>query len=56
MVRAAYSSSAMLTATETRKAIVQAMFLKDLFELLEKVTDRCRDAGNTIMAIVLKST
>ena len=24
---------------------VQAMFLKDLFELLEKGTDRCRDAG-----------
>jgi uncharacterized protein len=34
---------------------VQAMFLKDLFELLEKVTDRCRDAGNTITHIVLKS-
>ena len=39
-----------------RQDPVQAMFLKDLFELLEKVTDRCRDAGNTIMAIVLKST
>jgi uncharacterized protein len=35
---------------------IQAMFLKDLFELLEKVTDRCRDAGNTIIAIVLKSS
>ena len=34
---------------------VKAMFLKDLFELLEKVTDRCRDAGNTITHIVLKS-
>jgi uncharacterized protein len=35
---------------------VRVIFLKDLFELVEKVTDRCRDAGNTIMAIVLKSS
>ena len=25
---------------------VQIVFLKDLFELLDKVADRCRDAGN----------
>ena len=31
-------------------------FLKDIFELLEKVTDRCRDAGNVISQIVLKSS
>jgi uncharacterized protein Yka (UPF0111/DUF47 family) len=31
-------------------------FLKDIFELLEKVTDRCRDAGNVIVQIVLKSS
>jgi uncharacterized protein len=35
---------------------VRVIFLKDLFELIEKVTDRCRDAGNTIMAMVLKSS
>jgi uncharacterized protein len=30
------------------------LFLKDTYELLEKVTDRCRDAGNVIFQIVLK--
>jgi hypothetical protein len=30
--------------------------LRDLFELLEKVIDRCRDAGNVIFRIVLKSS
>ena len=30
------------------------LFLKDIYELLEKVTDRCRDAGNVIFQIVLK--
>jgi uncharacterized protein Yka (UPF0111/DUF47 family) len=34
----------------------RVVFLKDLFELLEKVTDRCRDAGNIIVQIVLKSS
>jgi uncharacterized protein Yka (UPF0111/DUF47 family) len=29
---------------------------KDLFELLEKAIDRCRDAGNVIFAIVLKNS
>jgi uncharacterized protein len=33
---------------------VQVIFLKDLFELLEKVFDRCRDAGNIVFHIVLK--
>ena len=28
--------------------------LKDLYELLEKVIDRCRDAGNVVTQIVLK--
>jgi uncharacterized protein Yka (UPF0111/DUF47 family) len=32
------------------------VFLKDIFELLEKVTDRCRDAGNVINQIVLKNS
>jgi len=31
-------------------------FQKDIFELLEKVTDRCRDAGNVITQMVLKSS
>lgn len=35
---------------------VQLVFLKDLFELLEKVTDRYRDAGNVIVHIVLKNS
>jgi uncharacterized protein len=29
---------------------------KDLFELIEKAIDRCRDAGNVIYAIVLKNS
>jgi uncharacterized protein len=32
------------------------IFLRDLYELLEKVIDRCRDAGNVILQIVLKHT
>jgi hypothetical protein len=35
---------------ETREVIV----LKDLYEMLEKAIDRCRDAGNVIFRIVLK--
>jgi len=27
---------------------------KDLYELLEKVVDRCRDAGNVVDNVVLK--
>jgi len=34
----------------------RALFLKDLYELLERATDRCRDAGNVIVQIVLKSS
>jgi hypothetical protein len=32
----------------------RVLFLKDIYELLEKVTDRCRDAGNVIFQIALK--
>src|SRR5207248_9669164 len=32
----------------------QIIFLLDLYELLEKVIDRCRDAGNIILQVVLK--
>jgi uncharacterized protein Yka (UPF0111/DUF47 family) len=35
---------------------LKAVFLKELFDLLEKVTDRCRDAGNVINHIVLKNS
>lgn len=34
----------------------RVVFLKDTYELLEKVTDRCRDAGNVILRIVLKGS
>ena len=33
---------------------VRVIYLKDLFELLEKIYDRCRDAGNVVFNIVLK--
>jgi uncharacterized protein Yka (UPF0111/DUF47 family) len=33
---------------------VQVILLKDLYELLEKIIDRCRDAGNVISHVVLK--
>ncbi len=35
---------------------IKAMAMKDLYELLEKVIDRCRDAGNVITHIVLKNS
>jgi uncharacterized protein Yka (UPF0111/DUF47 family) len=31
-----------------------ALALKDLYEILEKVFDRCRDAGNVVSHVVLK--
>ena len=38
-------------ATENPGRVV---FLKDIYEFLERATDRCRDAGNVIFQIVLK--
>lgn len=35
---------------------IQSLFLKDVFELLERVADRCRDAGAVITHIVLKAS
>src|SRR5256714_14249682 len=32
------------------------IFLRDLYDLLEKVIDRCRDAGNVVLQVVLKNT
>ncbi len=35
---------------------LQAVIVKDLFELNEKVVDRCRDVGNVLAQVVLKNT
>jgi uncharacterized protein Yka (UPF0111/DUF47 family) len=35
---------------------VQVIVLKDLYEILEKIIDRCRDAGNVVAHIVLKNS
>ncbi len=32
----------------------ETVFLKDIYELLEKAIDRCRDAGNVVFQVVLK--
>jgi len=34
---------------------LQVIILKDLYELLEQVVDRCRDTGNVISNIILKN-
>ena len=47
MLRALY-----LGEREAREVII----FKDVFELLEKAIDRCRDAGNTVFYIVLKNS
>lgn len=35
---------------------IRVMLVKDLFELMEKAIDRCRDVGNVIYSIVLKNS
>jgi len=35
---------------------LHAVILKELFDLLEKVVDRCRDAGNVISHVLLKNS
>lgn len=35
---------------------VQVVILKDIYDLIEKVVDRCRDAGNVVAQIVLKNS
>ncbi len=35
---------------------IRAIIIRDLYELIEKVIDRCRDAGNVVMQIVLKNS
>ena len=39
-----------------KHAPLQVMLLKDLYELLEKIIDRCRDAGNVVSHVVLKNS
>ena len=34
--------------------VMRAMLAKDLFELIEKAIDKCRDVGNVVYSIVLK--
>jgi uncharacterized protein Yka (UPF0111/DUF47 family) len=35
---------------------LRAIVLRDIYELIEKVVDRCRDVGNVMMHIVLKNS
>lgn len=35
---------------------IQVIVLKDLYELLEKIIDRCRDVGNVISHVALKNS
>ena len=35
---------------------LRAIVIRDLYELIEKVVDRCRDVGNAVMYIVLKNS
>ena len=35
---------------------LRAIVIRDLYELIEKVIDRCRNAGNIVMHIVLKNS
>ena len=39
-----------------RYEATKAMVIRDLFELMEKAIDRCRDAGNVVIHIVLKNS
>jgi len=39
-----------------RYEALEMIVLRDLYELLEKVIDRCRDAGNVIFQIALKNS
>ncbi len=35
---------------------LRAIVLRDIYELIEKNVDRCRDVGNVVMHIVLKNS
>lgn len=38
-----------------RRDPLQVIIVKDLYELMEKIIDRCRDAGNVVLQIALKN-
>ena len=35
---------------------IRAMAVRDIYELMEKIVDRCHDTGNVVMQIVLKNS
>ncbi len=35
---------------------IRAIVIRDIYELIEKVVDRCRDVGNVVLQIVLKNS
>jgi uncharacterized protein Yka (UPF0111/DUF47 family) len=35
---------------------LRAIVIRDIYELIEKLVDRCRDVGNVVMHIVLKNS
>ena len=35
---------------------IRAIVVRDVYELMEKVVDRCHDTGNVVMQIVLKNS
>jgi uncharacterized protein len=35
---------------------LKTIAIRDLYELIEKVVDRCRDVGNVVVQIVLKNS
>ena len=39
-----------------RHEALRAIVIRDIYELMEKVIDRCRDAGNVVMHVVLKNS
>lgn len=39
-----------------KQDLLRVIVLKDVYELLERVIDRCRDAGNVVSQIVMKSS
>jgi uncharacterized protein Yka (UPF0111/DUF47 family) len=35
---------------------IRTIVIRDVYELIEKVIDRCHDAGNVVMQIILKNS
>ena len=55
-VQTAREMNANLQTIEGEADELELELLRDLYELLEKVIDRCRDAGNVVLQVVLKNT